>query len=137
MLINDFKDKGFPVSIHRPIICILESGPPVPVYNRYDLKVTIENNPIKYLLGIWPGKKCTDGYPLDVEKYSQIPVPPSLHKDIDSAVKIGIFMESGKFLKVLYKPGPLSENITPIESSDKNLYDYIKKVGLQHKTRYT
>lgn len=136
MLINDFKEGGFPISNHTPIICVHESGKATPVYSYYDLKETITNNKIIHLLGVWPGKRNTDCYPLDILIYSKVPIPPVLHKNIDSAVKIVIIMESGEFSKVVYRPGPKCDNKTALESNDKELYEYIKKVGLNYKIKY-
>jgi hypothetical protein len=137
MIINDFKEEGFPVSIHNPIICLLRSGKFVPVYNRFDLKSRIEFGTVVSIFGIWPGKRVTDCYPLDLKKYSQIPTPPLLHKDIDSAIKIVILIESGEFSRVIYRPGPLCDNKAAIESNDKKLYEYICQVGLKYKKKFT
>lgn len=144
MLIDDFKNGGFPLTKHTPIICsvispdskeILKSKP-ILVYNRYDLKITMEKYTIIYLLGIWPGKKNTDGYPLDILAYSKTPAPPKIHKNIDSAIEIKIFMNHEQFSRIVYKPGPRNEDKVLIESKDKELYDYVKSAGLKHKTSF-
>ena len=144
MILDDFKNGGFPVTVHTPIICtIVTPGSRDPlmndsrvVYNRYDLKKVMDKYDIVYLLGIWPGKNSTDAYPLDVLKYAKTPVPPEMHKDIDSAIDIEIIMDKDQFEKVIYKPGPRSKDHVSIESSDIKLYDYIISAGLKYKTTF-
>lgn len=144
MLVNDFEDGGFPISIYTPIICTVVRkdndnplmGESLMAYNRYDLKQIMTTRKMVYLLGIWPGKKVTDGYPLKLEAYKDIPVPPERYKDIDSAVEIKIIMEKDQFSKMIFRPGPRSENKTPVESNDFKLYDYVRKAGLKYKTSF-
>ncbi len=142
MLITDFEDGGFPISIHTPIICTVlreDNDDPlmsesIMAYNRYELKKIITTRKIVYLLGIWPGKRVTDGYPLKPEKYKDFPVPPERYKNIDSAIDIIIMMDKDQFSKIIYKPGPRSEDHVLIESDDFKLYEYVRKAGLKYKT---
>lgn len=141
MLLPDFKDGGFPINRRSPIIgTVVVVNPDSTkklvhkvVYNRYDLLEMIKKQKVILLLGVWPGAKNTDCFPLDIKTYSKIIPPPEIHKDIDSALEIEIIMKGDRFEKVLYKPGPHKKDNTPIESTDIKLKKYVISAGLKHR----
>jgi len=146
MIRKDFIDGGFPISRRSPVICSgLEIKPSEDTshrqgvsmticYNRYDLKLAIKQYMAPCIcMGIWPGKKITDGFVLNPETYSKF-APPEVHKDIDSADSITvIFYTDNTFNRILYTPGAFVENQIPVMSMDRDLYEYVKNIGLNFK----
>lgn len=146
MIRKDFFEGGFPISHKSPVMCMGKLGgadvissakPSITLcYNRFDLKRAIEQdiNPRCdpcLCLGIWPGKKTTDGFLLNPDAYTKY-APPEEHKDIDSAESITVILHLDNSLnKLLYIPGSFAENQTPVMSQDKGLYEYIKAAGLK------
>lgn len=144
MLRKDFFDGGFPISRRSPVICTFlgnqtdnKSPRNFICYNRFDLKLAIESCKIKegefncFCVGIWPGKKTTDGFTMNPQAYIKN-TPEEMHKDIDSASSITVvFYTDNTFSRLLYTPGDYAGNQTPVMSQDKNLYEYVKNVGLK------
>jgi hypothetical protein len=138
MMRHDFVQGGFPISRRSPVICIgiepsirLETNI---CYNRFDLKKTILQYGVVFCkcIGIWPGKKTTDGFNLDPAFYSLCCDPPEGDKDIDSAENITVvFHTDNTFFRVLYTPGAFAEGHIPVISEDEALYDYVKAAGLR------
>jgi hypothetical protein len=140
MIRKDFFEGGFPISRRSPVICtnvnsfVVTKDRSTICYNRFELKATIEVNGIVSCscVGIWPGKKTTDGFILSPSHYLKTPLPPEEHKDIDSAESITVvFHTDNTFYRLLYTPGAFATNQTPIMSQDKALYEYVKTVGLK------
>ena len=137
MILRDFETGGFPISRRSPVICMISDGSVKAVYNRFDLKNIINSSTNLSCIGVWPGKKNTDCFILDPDAYKNL-APPEIHKDIDSAEDIKIFINSdGYFMKISYVPGAFSSDRTPHESEDINLCSYIKAAGLKHSTQRT
>ena len=144
MIRKDFIDGGFPISRKSPVICTDLSVRPdkgislkdlsrsVLCYNRFDLKKSIEEwSPNIECIGIWPGKKTTDGFILNPDVYKKY-APPEIFKDIDSADSITvIFNTDNIFNRILYTPGTFSDSQVPVMSTDRALYEYAVNVGLK------
>jgi hypothetical protein len=131
MIRNDFETGGFPLCDKSPVLCVADDFKIHAVYNRYDLITLLktESN-IRACYGVWPGKKSTDVFPLNPKAYVELPLPPEMHKDIDSAAWITVCTEfDGGFSKLSYCP---KEATVTVESKDKALFDYIKKIGLRY-----
>lgn len=129
MIRKDFIDTGFPISKTSPVICTKNNIIEL-CYNRFDLRRAIALNPEISCVGIWPGKRITDGFTLNPTSYINIPIPPEEHKDIDSAEKIIVFLKDKKFFKIEYI---ISD--TKFESEDINLCRYIRSAGLNYSIR--
>jgi len=136
MIRNDFYTGGFPISKRVPIICVLEQNITV-CYNNYDLKLILDLYRSQKLIdkvacfGVWPGKMNTDLFLIDHNYYGFVS-PPEIHKDIDSALLIEVFLSGGEFEELVYiSPLPLSESI---RVTDPAVYDYVKKIGMRFKT---
>jgi hypothetical protein len=138
MIRNDFEHTGFPICHRAPVICFFENGLTI-VYNRFDLHAFLEKNGTTCrCVGIWPGKKSTDGFTLNPKSYSTLIPPPEEHKDIDSSESISVtFSSDGKFEELLYVPGNFFEDRTPILSKDIKLFEYIRKSGLIFSTSFS
>jgi len=134
MVLKDFLSGGFPITRRTPVICSFADGTVEVVYNRYALKEVTERIVKKSTcLGVWPGKKNTDCFLINPEKYCE-KVPPKEHADIDSAVEIKIVRdEDGIFQGIEYQPGPFALNQASIISTDKELFEYIKYARLKSK----
>lgn len=131
MILNDFKLGGFPITKRSPVICTLEDKQVLVAYNRYDLKNIITNHYVISCVGVWPGKKNSDCFILDPEAY--IIAPPERYKDIDNATDIKVYFDSnGLFMKITYI---INDTVT-VESDDKKLLEYTRKVKLKHQNRY-
>lgn len=146
MIRKDFYEGGFPISHRSPVICtdvspriekeISLAGIPrtIVCYNRFDLKKVIEDwSPDIECIGIWPGKKTTDGFILNPDVYRKF-IPVEMHKDIDSADSITIiFFSDNSFSRILYTPGAFANSQIPVMSQDRALYDYVINAGLKFK----
>lgn len=142
MILKDFIDGGFPITRRTPVICTCMTCATTQLfYNRYDFKKFIDEDKKKHTcpsvvscIGLWPGKRTTDGFILNPEVYTRYS-PPEEHKDIDSAESITVFSHGDSvFSHVTYTPGSFSNKLIPVVSSDKTLFDYIKNAGLKHTT---
>jgi hypothetical protein len=118
----------------------INKGPPyrsVICYNRFDLKKAIELSGVNscVCMGIWPGKKTTDGFILNPGSYTTLSSPEE-HKDIDSAesITVAFHPDTNAFTRLYYTPGAFAENQTMIMSQDKALYEYVKNSGLKFKS---
>jgi len=126
VLLNDFKDGGFPLCRRAPILCITPVGPQI-VYNRYTLAHIAAQQEILYCIGVWPGKKSTDAFIINPEAYIKC-LPPEEHADIDSALEILLKGDS-----VAYIPGPHQNPVPVMVSDSPDLVKYIKTAGLKHR----
>lgn len=134
MILKDFLNGGFPISRTAPVLCVNDHGNVFVAYSHSDLnKILHGGNNITRCLGMWPGKKSTDCFVMDPTKYG-LHTPPDLHRDIDSAIDVEVFLDPGGNLKrVEYTPGPHAADRTRVESKDPNLYEYISKINLRCK----
>jgi len=141
VILKDYIDGGFPITRRSPVICTcMTCATSMLLYNRYDLKKFIKSDKKKHTfpsviscIGIWPGKKTTDGFILNPEAYTRYS-PPEEHKDIDSAESITVLLHSDSvFDHIIYIPGSFSDSLIPVVSTDKTLYEYIKNAGLKSK----
>jgi hypothetical protein len=132
MILKDFKTGGFPISANVPVLCIDEKYALHVAYNRVDLAKILKGNDIKCCYGVWPGKKNTDCFILDIESYAKMPAPPEAHKEIDVAEQVTLYLdEDNNFSKIAYRT---TKGDFQIVSRDPALLDYIKKMGLKYIT---
>lgn len=128
MILKDFEQGGFPINKKCPVICTSSSGSVEVAYNSFDLKTILNKKQTVTCLGVWPGKKDTDCFLLDTNYYGEF-APPVEYKDIESASKIEVFMDSkGNFVKLIYSLPEAS----PVTCTNIALYDFIKKHGTKH-----
>jgi hypothetical protein len=132
---KDFETGGFPISRRCPVFCLSDAGELFIAYNRFTLGITLRIRTIKKCVGIWPGKRNTDCFPLRVSCYNAIPVPPKEHQLIDDSPEIKVIYETGgiSFKRISYVSEDLKGNQIKVESTDEKLKDYIIKSGLQYK----
>jgi len=135
MLLNDFKEGGFPLTRRSPVVVTYTDCTVKVANNRYELKELICNVPDKAsvasCIGFWPGKKNTDCFTLSLDSYNKY-APPESHKEIDNASEIIVFTTTdGTFVKVLY----ILDDMTFL-GKEKELIEYIKKVGLRFKSSF-
>lgn len=131
MIRKEYINGGFPVNRRAPILCVTKKSILV-AYSHYDLKRILESENIIGCVGIWPGKMNTDCFILNPKKYSEW-APPEIHKDIDSAEEVIIYIKNKSFDRIEYKPGPHAEDQTVIVSKDEKLYNYLINIGLKIK----
>ena len=136
MIRKDFEKGGFPLSETAPVLCIardLQGKLELHMaYTRYDLINILKTYIIQGCYGVWPGKYNTDTFPLDPEAYAAMVVPPEQFKDIDNAEAITVSTRlDGGFAKISYLPK--NAEVT-IESQNKDLFAYVKKIGLRYTT---
>lgn len=131
MISNDFVDGGFPVSKRAPIICfkVIDGVAYTKLcYNRFDLAIEVNKPGFISCLGVWPGKKTTDGFVINPEAYTKV-LPPEEHKDIDSANEIIVMLHDDKvFSRIIYT---IPYTQASVECFDEKLYHYVKTIGLQ------
>ena len=132
MIRNDFKDGNFPISRTNPVLCLSDQCNLFVAYDRYTLHQIFEIAPIIKCVGIWPGKKNTDIFKLNVATYKNIPVPPAEHKDIDSSPEIIVKLSKDENFIELSYTDPIKEVI--VRSKDVNLYNYVKQTGMKQRT---
>jgi len=131
MILRDFESGGFPITKRSPVICTLPNGSVKVAYNRFDLKKIITINKLISCVGMWPGKKNTDCFILDPEAYTI--APPERYKDIDSATDLKVYLDpDGAFMKITY----IINDLVTVESDDKELLEYVRKVKLKHQNLY-
>jgi hypothetical protein len=135
MIRKDFETGGFPINRRCPVLCLSDAGELFIAYNRFTLGITLRVKTIKKCVGIWPGKRNTDCFPLKISCYKAIPLPPKEHQLIDDSTNIKIIYETdGMVFKcVSYISEDLKGNQIEIKSNDEKLKDYIIKSGLQYK----
>jgi hypothetical protein len=132
MIRNDFIDGGFRINKRCPVFCLSDQAEILIAYDQYALKLAIDNKKIIKCIGVWPGKYSTDCFPLNPEKYRY--APPQLHRDIDNARSIEVNYKAGEFENIIYSIEDLQGIILQVETKDKDLLDYITKIGLQFKS---
>jgi hypothetical protein len=134
MIRKDFETGGFPINRQCPVFCVSETGELFIAYNRFTLVLTLRNKPIKKCVGIWPGRFNTDCFPMHVQSYINIPLPPEEHKFIDDSSSIKIIYEKNgvDFNKISYVCEDFKGNKTEIESKDGRLKEYVIKSGLKY-----
>jgi len=134
MILKDFLNGGFPISRTSPVLCVNDHGNVFLAYSHADLRAVLHGgNNITRCLGVWPGKKTTDCFVMDPTKYG-LYSPPDLHRDIDSAVDIEVFVDrENNFIRLEYTPGPHATDRTRVVSKDQLLFDYVGKVNLRRK----
>ncbi len=136
MIRTDYKDGGFPLCRRAPIICALSDGVVRIVYNRFDLKKVMQEGDVQSCTGIWPGKKTTDCFVLDLEAYGEFS-PPEKYKEIDSAMQVTVFSEGGKFDRIEYIPGPHEKDQRLHMTRNKEVYQYLLDAGLRFKRSFS
>jgi hypothetical protein len=126
MIKNDFRDGGFPINSQNPVLCVTKEGDIYVAYDRFGLGTAIKAGKVFKCVGIWPGKKNTDVFPLNPEFYTAM--PPSEYRDIDNALSIMVKYVSGEFSELRYKT---MENVEVLVK-DVELLKYITSLGLKH-----
>jgi hypothetical protein len=134
MIIKDFEKGCFPVCAKAPVLCI-DAGYNLHVAdNRFVFVSILKMHDITGCYGVWPGKKNSDCFILDPKAYAGIAVPPEINKEIDSAERIILCLDSDhNFSKISYV---MRDSDVMIDSRDKSLYDYVKKTGLKYSTAF-
>ena len=134
MIRNEYLNGGFPINKRNPVMCFLPNGDIYVAYDRWGLKQVIDANPNLKCVGVWPGKHNTDCFRLDKEFYKV--APPVMNRDIDDATEISVSFSENQFEEITYKTTGLNNEDFTILSKDPELYLYISKIGLQHKSVY-
>ena len=129
MIRDDFLNGGFPICNRNPVLCITPTGDIYVTYDRYGLKMAIESGKILKCVGVWPGNKNTDIFPLNQEYYKI--APPVEHRAIDNAVSVSVYYKDKDFDHVGY----MIEEVEMI-SKDAALLEYIEKAGIKHTSMY-
>jgi len=132
---KEFFDGGFPMNRRAPVICSLPDGDIRLAYNRYDLKNIIDNEDIINCTGVWHGKKNTDCFILDPDSYCKY-APPENYKEIDSAEEVTVFLDSGIFDRIEFKPSPWSDDQRLRMTRNEKVYQYLLDAGLRFKRSF-
>jgi hypothetical protein len=86
-------------------------------------------------VGIWPGRFTTDCFPLKIECYINLSVPPQEHREIDDSPEIKVIYERpSKFRRVSYVKENFDGNKIDVVSEDECLKNYVIGVGLKYTT---
>ena len=136
MIRKDFEDSGFPICKRAPVLCFSKSGDVHIAYNHYALKRILEEHDILQCMGIWPGKRNTDCFPLNPDEYAKY-APPEKHRDIVDAEEIKVHRgKDGKHLEICYTMRDNRGNCYDVVSQEPELYQYLAEAGLRYKTLY-
>lgn len=131
---SDFTESNFPITRRNPVIAYIKGNDAKIAYNRFQLKGILQNHEVYCLIGVWPGKKNTDLFILDPNKYKDIPTPPEQHQEIDSSPEIVVKISKGGTVRgIAYLNQKTDEQVLTQEAE---IYDYIKSVGIQHRVIY-
>ena len=123
MVRRDYEKGSFPIGSRSPVMCYAKDGPLYIAYDNYTLKKILNQSDIIKCVGVWPGKITTDIFPLGVEYYKDMPVPPKEYKNIDSATDIQISVDKGVKRVEYFIMDTRTEN--SFKSTDKSLIEYI------------
>lgn len=133
---TDLEESGFPISRRNPVLCFMD-GDDRDIrcaYSRCQLSRVLKENPVTKMVGVWPGKKNTDVFILNVESYKNIPTPPEEHEEIDSSPEVVVKLGKGGDLRgIAYFNQELNQEVV---TQDSEVYDYIKAAGVQHRVIY-
>jgi len=133
MILKDFEDGGFPINKRNPVLCFTDQGDLLVAYDRFTLKLIIENRTIKKCVGMWPGKYETDCFPLKPAMYKV--APPEAFRSIDNALSILVYYREGlKFKHLIYVAENTRGEKIEIQSDSPELLEYITKIGLKFKS---
>lgn len=132
MIREEYYEAGFPICATVPVICVRDDFKVLVAYSKFELVRILQENKVKCCHGIWPGKKMSDCFILDPEKYVKTLIPPEDHKEIDNASEITLCLDTDcNFIKVSYLP---RNSDVVIETKNQLVLDYLKKAGIRYAT---
>lgn len=132
MISRDFEKGGFPICKRAPALCYSSEGKIYVAYNRYTLHMILNSGNIVKMVGVWPGKKNTDIYVMNIDTYKGIPIPPAEYADIDSAEEVTLYYNAHNDpIALTFRSDPSDSFVTRL--NDPNLCRYVVKAGIKHK----